>query len=687
MSKQLLFGAIFAVISGLCALPAPAAAQEEPRHSNITVLPGDNHIEPGETIMLAVRQQMEDGWHTYWINAGDSGEPMRMEWSLPDGFTVGTAQWPVPHRIVTGPLASYGYEKEALILVPLTAPAQMADGAVSIGLQTTTLVCADICIPETQDTSFTLNTPDAAAHYEVIAQAREHMPVVLEDVRGTFTEADGYLHVNIDARIGDGPVLLPHDWGLIDNMANTEEVEGGVRHKRGDRPLRAVKEARFLLADADGKGVEFVAESTGVQAAAAPVTVENGDASKSVDISLALALLLAFGGGLILNLMPCVFPVLFMKALSLCKLSGKEEGEARVQALLYTAGILVSFAAVAGILMGLRAGGAQIGWGFQLQEPVVIAALSYLFFVIALNLSGYFEISGKFAGAGQGLVEKGGKHGHAFFMGVLATVVATPCTAPFMGAAMGYALVQPAPAAMAVFLMLGLGLAAPYVLLSFIPALRRMLPKPGTWMEVFRRILAVPMFLTVAWLVWVFSMQAGIAPVAALVGGLVAIALVIKGWSRTRGAIGRAALLVLVLAAVGAPVAASHIMSAPALDAHAAGEVAFTPARLDAALAGDRPVFVNMTAAWCITCKVNEKVALAGAATQALFTENKVDYIVGDWTNQDPEISKFLERYGRNGVPLYVFYGKPVNGQRPEPVVLPQLLTPGIIAKTIKGEN
>lgn len=449
MIKHFLFGAVFCVVSGLCGLiapgPAPAVAQEEARHSHISVIPGDATIEGGETILLAVRQQMEDGWHTYWINAGDSGEPMRMDWSLPAGFSTGEAQWPVPKRIITGPLASYGYEDEAIILVPLTAPETIVDGPVIVKLATTTLVCADICIPESQELTVTLNTPETVADAELVTAAQDKMPVK-QDVQGTFREENGYLYITMDAEVGEDPVLLPHDWGLIDNMATTEESEGGVRHKRGDRPLRAMKEARFLLADASGKGVEFVAQSPYAQTPEVPTAVDTApadDMSKATDISLAWALLLAFGGGLILNLMPCVFPVLFMKALSLCKLSGKEESEARLQALLYTAGILVSFAAVAGILMALRAGGAQIGWGFQLQQPVVIAALSTLFFVIALNLSGFFEISGRFAGAGQGLLEKGGKHGHAFFMGVLATIVATPCTAPFMGAAMGYALVQP----------------------------------------------------------------------------------------------------------------------------------------------------------------------------------------------------------------------------------------------------
>jgi thiol:disulfide interchange protein DsbD len=682
MIKNALYGAFVAVVSGLCALPAPAMAQDEARHSNISVIPGDGRVEPGKTIMLAVRQQLEDGWHTYWINAGDSGEPMRMEWTLPAGYETGAPQWPVPHKIMTGPLASYGYEDEAVILVPLTAPAEVLEGPVSVGLKTTTLVCAEICIPEMQEQTIILN--NGAADPAVIAAAQAKMPTVL-DVQGTFREDDGHIYISVDAPVGDRPVLLPHEWGLIDNVAATEEVEGGVRHKRGDRPLRAVKEARFLLADSSGKGVEFVAVPAPGAGAVQAGAAENANTSKNVDISLAFALLLTFGGGLILNLMPCVFPVLFMKALSLCKLSEKEEGEARVQAGLYTAGILVTFAAVAGVLMMLRAGGAQIGWGFQLQEPLVIAALSYMFLLIGLNMAGLFEVSGRFAGAGQGLLEKGGKHGHAFFMGVLATVVATPCTAPFMGAAMGFALVQPAPAAMAVFLMLGLGLAAPYVALSFIPALRHVLPKPGAWMETFRRILAVPMFMTVAWLAWVYHIQAGTPAAAALVAGFGLIAVAVAGWKKMAGPTGRAAMIAMMIAGAAAPLVAARIAPAPAAIQETDG--AYSAARLDSALAGGRPVFVNMTAAWCITCKVNEKVALKIDATTALFAEYNVDYIVGDWTNQNPEITEFLARYGRNGVPLYVFYGAAVDGKRPEPVVLPQLLTPGIIAKTVKGEE
>jgi thiol:disulfide interchange protein DsbD len=369
-----------------------------------------------------------------------------------------------------------------------------------------------------------------------------------------------------------------------------------------------------------------------------------------------------------------------MKALSLCKLSDKEEGEARVQAVLYTAGIILSFVGVAGLLILLRAGGAQIGWGFQLQNPVVIMVLAYLFFVIGLNLSGFFEISSRFAGIGQNLL-KGSKHSQAFFMGVLATIVATPCTAPFMGAAMGYALLQGPAVALSVFAALGFGLAFPYVLLSYVPALRRKLPRPGTWMEVFRRLLAIPMFLTVGWLVWVYAMQVTGQAVIVLLAGL---ALMIAAFAigRRHHILGG---LVLAALALAGPAAYHPMIAMPAAGAHDS----YSPDRLATALETGNPVFVNMTAAWCITCKVNEKVALGTDATHALFAAENVTYLEGDWTNQDPAITAYLAEFGRSGVPLYVFYGAPdkATGQRPEPVVLPQLLTPGIIAAHIRGEN
>jgi thiol:disulfide interchange protein DsbD len=415
-------------------------------------------------------------------------------------------------------------------------------------------------------------------------------------------------------------------------------------------------------------------------------------------ISLWQALGLALLGGLILNLMPCVFPVLSMKALSLVKMSNREQSHAVVHGLAYTAGILVCFGVIAAILIALQQTGQQIGWGFQLQSPIVVLLLAYLLFLIGLNLSGVFEVgSASLTNIGSRLSQRQGYTG-SFFTGMLATVVATPCTAPFMGAAMGYALTQPPTAALGVFMALGLGLALPYLLLAGIPAFRRALPHPGAWMETFRQFLAFPMYASVAWLVWVYGQQVEGAYAILLAGlGIVFIAMGVWIWKKAplrhpANALVKvvsvmcfgAALAIAALSIMRAPFVASSAVADQPVQ-HSGNWTPFTQDQLDTALKGNDPVFVNMTASWCITCKVNERVALAVDSTQDLFKEKKILYLVGDWTNQNPEITAYLGTHGRSGVPLYVFYGSrdPTTNARPEPVVLPQLLTPGLIADVV----
>lgn len=683
-------------MSSWLALTAPAGAQDgtvDPLaggpHAQITLLPEHNTITAGETVLLGFDTTLTPDWHTYWVNPGDSGEAMRVDWTLPAGFTTGDTLWPAPAKIVTGPLASYGFNDHVMALVPLTAPGTLPDGPLTVTADVTVLVCHEICIPESSSHTITFNDPAAPPldHGAIIAAALDEIPDTAPWT-GTFAEADGDFIITAPESLPPGGTLMPYDWGLIDNLADSRlAADGSLRHKRGDRPLRTVPTARFMYVY-DGGAFEFVANNvTATPAAALPMAL--GESATAVPApvpsystaatSLPLALLFAFLGGLVLNLMPCVFPVLFMKALSLCKLSEKEESEARIQALLYTAGIVLTFVAVAGLLIALRTGGAQIGWGFQLQNPVVIMVLAYLFFVLGLNLSGFFEISARFAGIGQRLMH-GSKHSQSFFMGVLATVVATPCTAPFMGAAMGYALLQGPLIALTVFVALGLGLACPYVLLSYVPALRHKLPRPGAWMEVFRRLLAIPMFLTVLWLVWVYAMQVTAHAVAVMLAGLVLMtaAFAIGRRHHILGGV------VLALLAIGAPLAYHPMIQSPVAHEHDS----YSPEKLTAALATGRPVFVNMTAAWCITCKVNEKGALSAQATKDLFHDHNVLFLEGDWTNQNPAITAYLATFGRTGVPLYVFYAAPdkVSGMRPDPVVLPQLLTPGILADHIQGD-
>jgi thiol:disulfide interchange protein DsbD len=393
------------------------------------------------------------------------------------------------------------------------------------------------------------------------------------------------------------------------------------------------------------------------------------------------AAILALAGGLILNLMPCVFPVLSIKVLALADQAGGSAASLRRHGVAYTGGVLTAFAALGVLLLLLRAAGTELGWGFQLQSPITVALLAYLLLAVGLSLSGVFHLGSSLQGVGLGLTRRSGLAG-SFFTGVLAAVVATPCTAPFMGTAVGFALTQPAPVAMTVILVLGLGLALPFLALTLAPQLIGRLPRPGPWMETLRQLLAFPVYATVAWLVWVLGQQVGPTGLFTALVGLVLVGLAAwsfnvaqtaGGWSR------RAAAGTLAASLAGLGVALASVAgdrgAAPA--ATAVGYERFTQARLDELVAARRPVFVNMTAAWCITCLVNESAALSNTAVQAAFAAKGIVYLKGDWTSRNPEITRVLERHGRSGVPLYLLY--PDGGQ---PVVLPQILTPA----TVLGE-
>jgi thiol:disulfide interchange protein DsbD len=687
---------LFLLAAPATAFPGGENAQKPEQNVAIRLLPQKTDVKPGETITVGIEQKIREGWHTYWLNPGDSGAIPRIAWSGVDAIASGPIEWPLPKRLPFGPLMNYGYEDEVVLLQDITLPETLPPGAQTVSAVIDILVCADICIPETHEASFVINGP-AEGVPAAIETARTKLPLAM-GWQTELSEKDGNLIVRIAS---DAPgafanlesvELFPEEWGLIANPPATKAViEGDIlvlSHPRGERALSDIPVSNIVIAYENQNG-----ERRGVRtsALAAPAASDIPLMPPEKEFGLVQALLFAFLGGIILNLMPCVFPVLSMKALSLVKLQDKEESKARLHGLVYTLGILAAFAVIAGLLLAFKAAGAQIGWGFQLQHPAVILFLSYLFLLMGLNLAGYFEFSARLAGAGQSLTQKTGMTG-TFFTGVLATIVATPCTAPFMGAAMGFALTQSAGIAMAVFLALGLGLAFPYLALCFIPAARRVLPRPGAWMEHFRQFLSFFMFAAAAWLFAVLIQQTDfMQQMNALLGG-VAIALGL--WFMKHKPDGTQWRRVfLALAALSFFYAASNLFMeerAANQASKAAGEQTsfsepFTRARLTELLEGNDPVFVNMTADWCITCKVNEKVALYPESTRALFAENSVHYLKGDWTNQNPEITNFLEEYGRSGVPLYVYYGPrdAESGARPDSVLLPQLLTPAIVEKTI----
>jgi len=654
-------------------------SNEPDQYVQVSLIANQTKVSGGDTVTIGIVNDIYPLWHIYWTNPGDSGTPLEISWDVDDAYQFSDIAHPIPKIIPYGPLTNYGHEDETILLQTITLPETLPEGAFTLNSNIDLLVCHDICIPESHKASITFNG-DQAPSLERIEKAQSKLPTA-STANATFEINDQNVIITVsditEGSLGEVSAinLLPVEWGLIDNTATTktayENVTLVLKHKRGDRDIAEVPTYPIVVAYTDDNDKH----------AGLSLSVETTSTAAASNIGIIKALILAVLGGLVLNLMPCVFPVLSMKALSLIQLSDKEEKKARAYGLSYTAGILLSFGLIAGVLIALKSGGAQIGWGFQLQSPAVIIALAYLVFIIGLNLSGFFEFAGRFGHWGQKLTTKSG-HGGAFWTGVLATLVATPCTAPFMGGAIGFALTQNAFVALLVFLGLGFGLALPYLLLCYIPALRHKLPRPGAWMESFRQFLSFPMFITAAWLLWVLTQQANANAIFFALTGMIAIAFMIWLSKRTpKGAIGKALkTLFYVIAFIGIlfPILAG---GGSDKEYHE-----FSPSKLSELLESDNPVFVNMTAAWCITCKVNERIALQTDKTTALFEDKNIEYVKGDWTNKNAEITQYLEKFGRSGVPLYVYYPAPdSSGNRSDPVLLPQILTNQIIFETISS--
>jgi thiol:disulfide interchange protein DsbD len=660
----------------------PAAALESrsvaSQRATVSLLSDTDAVTPGQPFHIGLHIRLAPGWHTYWKNPGDAGAPPDIALTLSPGSQAGPISWPVPQRVTEGQLMTYAYTGDLLLPISITPAA--THGSTTVKAHAQWLVCREICVPEEADFQLDLPAgvaaPSAQAPLFGALDRQLPRPSPWQSVIGS----DGTIWVQ-------GPELTP---ATVVDAWFIPDTPGAIRDSAA-QPLTvwqggftlALKPAKAFQA-ADGlSGILSVRDRSGLETdvmlRATPGIVPPPPPTMRLQRMLGLAFL----GGLILNLMPCVFPVLAMKAVGL---AGTPRGGARWQAVAYTAGVLVAFAGLGAALLVARAAGAAAGWGFQFQSPIFVTAMTWLLFAVGLNLSGVYQIGTGLTHTGQGLAARKGQLG-SFFTGLLAVVVATPCTAPFMGVAIAAGLAAPPPVTMLVFLVMGLGLAAPYAVLAAMPALGRLTPKPGHWMEVLRQALAFPMYGASAWLVWVVSQEAGSAGVLGTAAGLVLLGF--AAWvlgitqqatdrSRRIGQSAAAAALLAALAVLGG------IASAPAVPlsgATEAGAEAFTPARLAALRAEGRPVFVNMTAAWCVTCLVNERVALGTAAVRRTFADHHVAYLRGDWTRQDPAITDYLRENGREGVPLYVYY--PPRGQ---PEVLPQILTEnGVISQLDRG--
>ena len=704
-----------ALVGLILAVAGPAFAQ----------LPGADHVkaqlvadhvgvQPGGTIHLALYQQIEAGWHTYWRNPGDSGEATELKLDTPAGWSVGPLIWAKPKTLRTGPLMDYGYEGQVILPLTLTAPASaQPGGSVTLGGVARMLVCKDVCVP--QDAKVSLTLPVVAAQPAIdptwgdkiqLALVTAPRPGPLTAAFTTSSTALKLAVVGAPVRGGDFPkaYFFPYDPSSLDQPQPQTLDRGpdGLTLTLAPGPaFKAAAPPKTLdgVLDLGGKAYEVDAQAGPPPAGAAglgpPASAQGGGSASP--LALGGAVVLAFLGGLILNLMPCVFPILSMKAVSLAG-HGHDARAARLQGLAFMLGVVLAFLTLAGLLIGARAAGQAVGWGFQLQSPIVVAVLALVMFAVALNLSGLFEVgAGLQSASGRADTDKAGPVLGALLTGVLAVAVAAPCTAPFMAPAVGYALTQTPIVSLVVFLALGLGMAAPFTLVAFVPGLLRLMPRPGAWMAVFKKAMAFPMYAAAAWLLWVFSQQVGPLSLARLLAAAVVAALAAWLYGRAqearfvggRGHVGYGAaslLVVLALALAAVPPFDAPAAAAPATGGSVAvggGPAAerFTPERLAGLRAQGKPVFVDLTAAWCVTCQVNDRLALSSSRVADAFHNTGMTYLKGDWTNQDPAITALLSQYGRAGVPLYLVYG--VGGR--EAVVLPQILTEGTVLKAVQA--
>jgi len=713
--------AVLRFVLSLCllCLSLSAPAQTSLRNEQVRVdllAHAPQGVQAGQTFWLGLKIEHAPHWHTYWQNPGDSGLPTRVQWQLPQGLQAGEIVWPLPRKIPIGTLANYGYEGTVLLTVPVTVTPRFeppVTGPLRIGLQAEWLVCRQECIP--QSGRFTLELPTRSAtalHGGLFDAAHSASPQGLNGPHSARLLDDGQaLALRIEqlpaAWRGQTLTLLPVTAEVVDNAARqgqgwTQQWDGStwtarvpVSTERGASPAQM----QWVLAlgpetsprtpawqvDTPVQGAwPALATPAAVPPALARALEANAQAATTQPEGLAglgLALLGAFIGGLILNLMPCVFPVLAIKLLGLTRTAGGSAAH-RAAGLAYTAGAVLSFVLLGGLLLALRAAGEQLGWGFQLQSPMVVTALAVLFTVLGLNLAGLFEFGQMLPSSLAGLQSR-----HptvdAALSGVLAVAIASPCTAPFMGASLGLAIGLPAWQALAVFAGIGLGMALPYLLVGFWPALAHRLPRPGPWMQTFRQAMAFPMFATVVWLVWVLGQQAGMDTVAALLALLVLLSLGL--WSATRQGRTRAGLLVLT-ALLGAGLASQW----PASDAPAPVGVSgnasnerwqpWSEAAVQRELAAGRPVFVDFTAAWCVTCQYNKRTVLADAQVLAAFDAHQVRTLRADWTLRDEAITRALGVLGRSGVPVYALY-RP--GQAPQ--VLSELPSVREVVEALNG--
>ncbi|MEM9838058.1 MAG: thioredoxin family protein [Pseudomonadota bacterium] len=681
---------IFACLALFAAAHAQSGEAVRTGHAESRLIAEKTAAVPGETLWVALAQELEEGWHVYWKNPGDSGLPLVLGWTLPRGFGAGEIGYPLPHRLPLGPLTNFGHEGSPTFLVPITVPADAEPGRTAqFDVFAEWLICLDVCIPEAAQLSLSLpiasSADDVPGNADRIRAARSALPRDL-GLDAQFAEKDGSLVLQVNGAPQGEAYFYPNAQGMTEptppqDAVRTDEalylkLTPGIEYQM--EPPSEI--AGLLVLEADGQEIGVEVSAARTDAIALPAAFGSAQTSSTGAPNIILVFAFALLGGVILNAMPCVFPIVFLKAASVAKLAGADRKTVQTDAFAYIAGVLVTFAAMAGLLLILRGAGAQLGWGFHLQSPIVVGLSALVVFLIGLNLAGLFEIGTSVQGVGSGLASKGGATG-SFFTGLLAVLVAAPCIGPFLGVPIGYALTAPAFAAIAVFLALGLGLALPYLALAAVPGLAAALPKPGAWMIRLKQLFSFAMFGTVVWLSWVVSIQTGSQGVLILGAAFViaAFAAWLFGLAQEKGGaplLRGGALAALIAAAV--PMATLTSAAAPVTSLSITKE-AYDETRLAALQAQGTPVFIDFTAAWCVTCQYNKRVVLDTAEIQEAFAETGTVFMVADLTNPDPVITAAIERQGRSGVPLYLYY----NGTG-EPEILPQILTQERVKATLE---
>ncbi len=719
---------IVAFVPLLAAVPSAFASSSSADlpHVHVQLVSPGAQFQSGSPSNAGLYFKLEPGWHVYWKNPGDAGEPPHIKWTLPPGVTAGPLQYPVPKRLPLGPLMDFGYEDEVLFPIRLNVAGGAPSGPATLHAKVDWLVCRGSCIPEKAELELDrpIAPPDSATapaqpDQDIWTRLANRLPAPLPSNLkiGFMPATSGFRLTVITGHKETEASFFPANPDILSNPAPqtaTPTANGLTLDLKKDESLAtSPKELAGLLQLSSGRAFELIALAGPPRAPKpVPVQTESTSATPANSVSPAItanpansaietsipaqpasgpsllqAAGLAFLGGLILNLMPCVFPVLFIKGLSLVQSGNEERHNLRTHGFVYAAGILVSFWVLVALLLGLRSAGSHLGWGFQFQSPIFLSLMAALLFFLGLSLAGQFEIGLTLTSAGGSLAQKQGYTG-SFFTGVLAVIVATPCTAPFMGVALGYALAQTAIVTFAVFTALALGLAAPYVALTLQPAWTRILPRPGAWMEVLKQAVSVPIFGTVIWLAWVVASAYGPTLLVALLISFLLLA--VAGWFLGRWPAKRWSSIVagvFLLCVIGLCVF-SNSMVPPQFNPDKVLTAQLKPGSYWGTWSNDavqknvaqgHPVFVDFTASWCLSCQVNERVALGKPEVQKAFADSNVVLLRADWTRYDDSITQALNSFGRSGVPTYALY---VPGEK-GPRLLPEVLTPGIVTDAL----